>query len=173
VGPVLKQSSAADGLREITARGPHRKSAVGRYTAGMMVREYQARDRDELERLVRLMFPDAVDECAELLARPGAVFVVQRDDGKLGGYVEAGTRPYGAGCDTSPVAYIEAWYVDEDLRRRRWGAQLLAAVESWARRRGLSELASDAPLGNTISIAAQKSFGLREIERVVCFAKRL
>jgi aminoglycoside 6'-N-acetyltransferase I len=100
-------------------------------------------------------------------------FVIDRGDGRLGGYVEVGTRPYAEGCDTSPVAYVEAWYVEADLRRRGWGGKLFAAVEDWARAKGHSELASDSLLENHVSIAAHKSLGFSEVERQVCFAKKL
>ncbi|MCU1279282.1 MAG: sortase-like acyltransferase [bacterium] len=143
----------------------------------MKVRAFEDRDRNELVRLVRLMFPDVdvMREMDELMARldRNGLFVIAREDGRLGGYVEAGTRSYAEDCETSPVAYVEAWYVDEDLRRQRWGAKLFAAVESWARERGHTELASDAQLTNNVSIAAHKSLGFRETERLVCFAKRL
>ena len=60
----------------------------------------------------------------EILADPmQPVFVVDRSKGKLGGFLEAGIRKYAEGCDTSPVGYIEGWYVDEDLRDQGiWGS---------------------------------------------------
>lgn len=141
----------------------------------MQVRALEDRDRNELVRLIRLMFPDAdvMREMDELMERDGCVFVVARDDGRLGGYVEAGTRPYAEGCDSSPVAYVEAWFVDEDLRRHGWGGRLFAAVEEWARTHGHTELASGSLIDNNGSIAAHKSLGFSEIERQVHFAKRL
>ena len=137
--------------------------------AGMRVRAFDPRDQPELERLARLMFPDADDP----LGSHVTWFVVDRGDGRLGGYVEVGTRAYAEGCDTSPVAYVEAWYVDEELRRQGWGGRLFAAVEAWARDKGLSELASGSLLDNTTSIAAHKRLGFTEVERQVHFAKRL
>ena len=136
--------------------------------ARMQVRPYAEGDRAELERLARLMFPDAEDP----FGRDVVWFVLDRGDG-LGGYIEVGTRPYAEGCDTSPVAYVEAWYVDEDLRRHGWGGKLFAAVEAWARAHGHAELASGSLLDNHTSIAAHKALGFEEIERQVHFAKRL
>jgi len=133
------------------------------------VRAYEERDRSELERLARALFPDAGDD----LFSPGSTWFVIDRGGRLGGYVEVGTRPYAEGCDTSPVAYIEAWYVDDDLRRNGWGRRLFAAVEDWARAHGHTELASGSLLDNHVSIAAHKSLGFREVERQVHFAKRL
>lgn len=137
--------------------------------ARMQVRPFAASDRAELERLARAMFPDE----DEPFGADVTWFVVDRGDGRLGGYVEVGTRGYAEGCASSPVAYVEAWYVDADLRRRGWGGRLIAAVEAWARAQGLTELASDTLLDNAASIAAHRTLGFTEVERQVCFAKKL
>ncbi len=49
----------------------------------------------------------------------------------------------------------------------------MAAVAAWAKERGLTELASDALLDNSVSHAAHKAIGFEETERVVYFRKRL
>lgn len=84
-----------------------------------------------------------------------------------------GTRPYADGCATSPVGYIEAWYVDPDVRRSGFGRALLAAAETWARDRGYHAMASDALLDNEISHAAHRRAGCEEVDRVVQFRKDL
>ena len=101
------------------------------------------------------------------------VFVAERDDGSLAGFVEVGARPYADGCDTNPVGYIEAWYVDPDVRRRGYGRALLTAAEQWARDRGYREMASDASLENTVSHAAHRRAGYEEVDRVMQFRKVL
>jgi aminoglycoside 6'-N-acetyltransferase I len=58
------------------------------------------------------------------------VFVAARSNGKLGGFLEAGTRKYAEGCESSPVGYIEGWYVDEDLRERGIGKALVKKPKS-------------------------------------------
>jgi aminoglycoside 6'-N-acetyltransferase I len=112
---------------------------------------------------------------AEWLARPETVVLVAvRGEGAgLAGFAEAGTRPYADGCESSPVAFLEGWYVDADLRRTGVGAALLRAVESWARARGLSELASDALLESTTSHRAHEALGFIEVERAVRYRKPL
>lgn len=110
----------------------------------------------------------------ETRARADAeVFVAERADGSLSGFVEVGTRPYADGCDTSPVGYVEAWYVDPDVRRQGHGQALVAAAEAWARRRGYHEMASDARLDNVVSHAAHRRAGFEEVDRVVQFRKDL
>ena len=109
-----------------------------------------------------------------LLARgDAALFVAERPDASVCGYVEVGSRPYADGCDTSPVGYIEAWYVDPDVRRAGYGRALLAAAEGWARSRGYHEVASDARLDNIVSHEAHRRAGYEEVDRVVQFRKVL
>ena len=103
----------------------------------------------------------------------GEVFVIDRGDGTLAGFVEAGSRPYAEGCDTSPVGYVEAWWVDDDLRRQGYGRALLQAAEDWARSQGYSEMASDALLDNVASHRAHEASGYSEVERIVTFRKSL
>jgi aminoglycoside 6'-N-acetyltransferase I len=102
-----------------------------------------------------------------------ATFVVERLDGRLGGFIELSQRDYAEGCTSTPVAYIEGWYIDEDLRRQGLGAALVRAGERWARERGLKEIASDAEIGNEVSIMAHKAIGYEEEARIVCFRKRV
>jgi aminoglycoside 6'-N-acetyltransferase I len=101
------------------------------------------------------------------------VFVIERPDGKLAGFIEVGSRSYADGCETSPVAYIEAWYVDPDIRRSGLGRALLDAAENWGRSNGYSEIASDALLDNAVSYSAHKRCGYDEVGRIVQFRKLL
>lgn len=102
-----------------------------------------------------------------------AVFVIERPTGALAGYVEVASRAYADGCSTSPVGYVEAWFVDADVRREGYGRALLAAAEDWARRQGYAEIASDALLDNEISFHAHLGSGFRVVDRVVQFRKAL
>lgn len=108
------------------------------------------------------------------LARPDTiVLVAARATGPLAGFAEVGSRPYADGCDTSPVAFLEGWYVDPDVRRHGVGSALLRAAENWARLRGYSEFASDALLDNPVSHRAHEAFGFVEVERAVRYRKPL
>ncbi|MEO6445809.1 MAG: GNAT family N-acetyltransferase [Gemmatimonadaceae bacterium] len=102
------------------------------------------------------------------------VFVAARASGAhLAGFAEIGTRPYADGCDSCPVAYLEGWYVDADVRRIGVGAALVDACEKWARGRGLSEFASDALLDSEQSHRAHVALGFVEVERAVRYRKAL
>jgi aminoglycoside 6'-N-acetyltransferase I len=103
----------------------------------------------------------------------GVTFVVERTGGGLCGVIEVSLRNYAEGCMTSPVAYIEGWYVDEDSRRRTLGTRLVQAAEAWAKSQGLKEIASDTQIENAVSIQAHTRLGYDEVERLVCFRKAL
>ena len=102
-----------------------------------------------------------------------AVFVASNTDGQLVAFVEVGLRDHGEGCETSPVGYIEAWFVGEYVRGQKLGRELIHAAEEWARRKGCAEMASDTWLENEASIAAHLKLGYWEVERLVHFVKRL
>lgn len=141
----------------------------------MIIREVQATERHEYQRMRLTLWPDCDDSDIDpWFARDDAqTFVAVRADGALCGFVEAGTRPYADGCDSSPVGYVEGWWVAEDVRKTGVGRALLDAAEAWARGRGYSEIASDALLENTVSHEAHESCGYAEVERLVVFRKSL
>jgi len=76
-------------------------------------------------------------------------------------------------CSTSPVAFLEGWYVDSDLRRQGVGPALVRAAEAWACSRGFKEFASDTQLANTDSQRAHAAVGFIEVERLVAYRKVL
>jgi len=117
---------------------------------------------------------DHTNDMMVFLARPDAqVFIAERPDGSVCGYVEVGSRSIADGCSTSPVGYIEAWYVDPDVRREGFGRALLEAAEHWAVEQGYSEMASDALLENHVSHEAHKRNGYVEVDRVITYRKPL
>ncbi|WPP53047.1 aminoglycoside 6'-N-acetyltransferase [Catalinimonas niigatensis] len=77
------------------------------------------------------------------------------------------------GTTTSPVAYVEGIYVKPEYRKRGIGKQLITFGESWAKQKGCTEYASDVELPNTKSIAFHQKAGFEEVNRIVCFAKKL
>jgi aminoglycoside 6'-N-acetyltransferase I len=146
----------------------------------MDVRVCQRADDTEWLRMRRALWPqlaaaDEAKDAEEWRNRPDAtVLVVVRADGTgLAGFAEVGERAYADGCDTSPIAYLEGWYVDPDMRRRGLGAALVRAAEEWARGQGYRELASDALLENTTSQQAHVALGFTEVERAVKYCKTL
>lgn len=145
----------------------------------MAVRPASAADLGALADLRCALFPDdpPAHHRAELeaLIRSAdyGVLVAETAQG-LAGFAEVAPRTdYVNGCDTSPVAFLEAIYVAPDSRRQGVAGALVAAVEAWARARGLTELGSDALLENLTSHQMHEALGFEETERVVYFRKEL
>lgn len=114
-------------------------------------------------------------EVARIVNDPSkaAAFVCVGRDGCLYGVVEASLRDTAPGCASTPVGYLEAWYVEADRRRQGIGRELVAAAEDWARANGAREMASDTRRDNRPSLSAHKRLGYREVGGVVHFRKDL
>jgi aminoglycoside 6'-N-acetyltransferase I len=145
----------------------------------MIIRRLEPRDRVEWLRMRDALWPGLPpsqhqQEMARFSRESSlAVFVHVRENGRLGGFLEAGTRPYADGCESSPVGYIEGWYVDPDVRQQGVGRALIQAAENWAKEQGYSEMASDCLLENSISFQAHQHLGYREVDRLIHFHKSL
>src|SRR5688572_26715697 len=108
-----------------------------------MIRLIDENDRAEWLRMRTALWPgeQGLAEDITLFLTGGdkllkAVFVYERAEGgaprpaaegptPLGGFIEIGERAYAEGCETSPVAFIEGWYVDGDLRHQGIGRALV------------------------------------------------
>jgi aminoglycoside 6'-N-acetyltransferase I len=132
--------------------------------AALWPEEDTARLRDDVEAYFEGVIP---------VAMLAAVFLAEAPSGEIVGMLELSLRPYADGCDSSPVPYVEGWYVAEAYRRQGVGAALLKAAQDWARERDYTEMASDALLDNTDSERAHKALGFTEIERAIRFRKTL
>jgi aminoglycoside 6'-N-acetyltransferase I len=145
----------------------------------MNIRRGTSADQTEWLRMRHELWPDVepedlLKEMDRILNDPMTpIFVAERPGGRLGGFIETGTRKYAEGCETSPVGYIEGWYVDEDLRSLGVGKALVEVAEHWARQQGMKEMASDTWLENEGSIVVHLKLGYEEVERSVHFAKTL
>jgi len=102
-----------------------------------------------------------------------SVFVFEREGGGLGGFVSFSLRLWAEGCDSTPVPYIEGWWVAPDLRHTGVGRALVTAVEDWCRENGYRELGSDVELGNKVSLRAHAALGFEPTLRLQFFRKRL
>lgn len=143
------------------------------------IRRATHEDKPEWIRMRQGLWPDAPLEYLDydlddILADPEqAAFVASRADGSLIAFIEASLREYAEACETSPVGYIEAWFVDPHVRGQKLGREMMQAAEGWAREKGCTEMASDTWLENEAGIAAHLKMGYWEVERLVHFVKRL
>src|SRR5262249_5812195 len=101
-----------------------------------------------------------------------AAFLCRLDGGAYAGFAEAAMRTdYVNGCETSPVAFLEAVFVERAHRRKGIARALCGAVEAWARQQGCREFASDADIANRVSHRMHAALGFAETDRVVLFSQ--
>ena len=135
----------------------------------MSVRPMRPDEMPQVQTMMHALLPaePSYDFCEE------AVWVWEREGGGLGGFVSVSLRPWAQGCASTPVPFIEAWWVAPDLRRTGVGGALVSAAERWCLERGYDELGSDAELHNDVSLRAHAALGFEPTLRVQYFRKRL
>lgn len=144
------------------------------------IRAATKNDFGEWQRLRQALWPDCRGarsrlEMREQMSDPRkfGVLVLERGDGRLGGFIELALRDGVDGAAREVTGFVEGWFVEADLRGAGWGRRLIAAGGKWARERGMTELASDAELWNRAGIRAHLAVGFRETFRSVQFIKKL
>lgn len=149
-------------------------------TPGISIRPVNENDLNEWFRLRKKLWDGISDddhrnEMLDVLEHPEAQLVLVADAGagKLVGFLEASIRPYVEDCQTDHVGYLEGWFVDSEYRKQGLGGALVAAAEDWAFERGCTEMASDAELGNELSLKAHIALGYEETSRLVHLRKEL
>ncbi|MDD1444145.1 GNAT family N-acetyltransferase [Dolichospermum sp. ST_sed3] len=142
------------------------------------VRRVAQKDKAEWLRMRKGVWPEAPDEYLDydmddVLASDKCAVFFALIKGAPAGLIEVHLRESAEGCFSSPVGYIEAWFVDESLRGKGVSGVLAAAAEDWARGKGCTDMASDTWLDNEASIRAHARMGYSEVERLVHFVKQL
>lgn len=144
----------------------------------IIVRRIASEERETWFQMRKGIWPDTPDhylwfDMDKILASETDAVFLAFVDGTPAGMIETRLRDYGEGCSTSPVGYIEGWFVAPEFRGNEVAGLLIAAAESWAREKGCTEMASDTWLDNEISIRAHIKLGYFEVERLVHFVKKL
>lgn len=143
------------------------------------VRPLREDDLPEWFRLRRMLWDELTeeehrDEMLDIYEHTDSQLVlVAETDGRLIGFLEASIRPFVEDCITDHVGYLEGWFVEPGFRRYGIGGDLVRSAERWARKKGCTEMASDAEVGNDLSLAAHLKLGYTETSRLVHLRKDL
>lgn len=145
------------------------------------IRRLNAMDEAEWLRLRLALWPDSDPE--ELREEMPAyveggdrriyALVADRGGDRLGALMELSLRGQAEGCFSSPVGYIEALYVDEDLRREGLATRMFEQACKWFRQMGCAEVASDCVLENEAGVSFHEALGFEEVGRLVHFVYTL
>jgi aminoglycoside 6'-N-acetyltransferase I len=144
------------------------------------VRRLLEKDVAEWFRLRKLLWDESADdehksEMRDIFEHIDTQFVLvaETSNGKLVGFLEASIRPFVEDCRTDHVGYLEGWFVEQEYRQNGIGGKLVEAAENWARSKGCEEMASDAEIGNELSLTAHQNLGYEETSRLVHLRKDL
>jgi len=146
-----------------------------------VVRPVEDSDAAAWLRMRAALWPDGADthaaEIEEFLSgtalEPLAVLIAEDPEKGPIGFAELSLRACAEGCRTSPVGYLEGWFVEAEARGRGVGRLLVEAAARWARGRGCRELASDSAAANEISRTAHQSAGFEETGLIRCYRRDL
>ena len=142
------------------------------------IRRITWEDKSEWLRMRKGVWPEASDDYLDydmddVLSSDRNIVFFALGEGIPIGMIEAHLRESAEGCFSTPVGYIEAWFVDEEFRGKGVAGILTDAAENWAREKACKEMASDTWLENEPSIRAHTKLGYAEVERLVHFVKQL
>ena len=143
------------------------------------VRRLAETDIDEWFRLRKMLWDEVSDaehqaEMVDIYQHTDTQLVLAADlgNGKLCGFLEASIRPFVEDCHTDHVGYLEGWFVEPKYREQGIGGKLVREAERWAHRKGATEMASDAEVGNEMSLEVHQSLGYVETSRLVHLGPR-
>ena len=117
--------------------GYKRYSTNVRYV--MTIREITEHDRLDWLRLRDSLWPGSLSDHDLETSRyfeerpPGPIVFLAEAEGRVVGFLELDFRKYAPGCRSSPVPFIEGWYVEPAFQRRGIGRALVKAAEERAR----------------------------------------
>jgi aminoglycoside 6'-N-acetyltransferase I len=145
----------------------------------MKVRKLTKTDRPKWLELRRALWPDCPAarhalEMEQWQRSGGVVLLAESPGGQAVGFAEVSIRQdHVEGTSSTPVPYLEGWYVVPGHRRKGVGRALVKGAEDWALEAGYSELASDVEGENHEAIQAHRGLGFREVGRSVHFVRPL
>ena len=129
----------------------------------MAVQMWDSHSIDELEK-----------EFLETLNDEKAAFFIKYANDLPVGFAQCGLRTdYVKGTESSPVGYLEGVFIEADYRKSGYAKELLLACQQWAKNMGCTEFASDCELDNAGSLKFHMAMGFDEVNRIICFKKRI
>jgi len=146
----------------------------------MIFRKAEISDIKQVSELALLLWPDAtmselIDEFTEIIddVKINAVFVCEYQN-QIVAFAHVCLRyDYVEGTDSSPVGYMEGIFVSELYRRMGIARKLFKTRIDWAKTKGCEEVASDTELNNIDSQHFHDKMGFCEVNRIVCYTKKI
>ena len=144
-----------------------------------MVKSAEVNDLGVLAGLAALLWQnhsaeDLFHEFSKIMSKGESQFFLKYEEDMPVGFAQCQLRhDHVEGTETTPVGYLEGIFVKEGYRNKGYAKELLAECEAWAKRNGCHEFASDCEINNIGSFRFHKAMNFAEVNRIICFTKRL
>ena len=144
-----------------------------------MIRKASKNDIRIIANLAVLLWDDnsvdeLADEFSEILSKDDAQIFLKYEDDIPVGFAQCQLRyDYVEGTETTPVGYLEGIFIMESYRNRGYAKELLNKCEMWVKDKGCKEFASDCEIDNDSSFQFHKAMNFTEVNRIICFTKKL
>ena len=144
-----------------------------------MIKEATIQEVEKVAKLALELWPRhtliaMMQEMEKFISQSEATVFLAYDGDEAVGFSQCQLRyDYVEGTKSSPVGYLEGLYVKDDFRNRGYAKRLVRACEKWAKEKDCREFASDCELNNKESLAVHLKLGFKEVNRIICFTKKL
>lgn len=119
-------------------------------------------------------YDELKSEFEAISSRKNEIVFTAYVDEKMIAFAHCGIRKeYVEGTKSSPVAYLEAIYVEKEYRKTGIATKLIRCCENWAKNKGLTEFASDCDINNANSRSLHKNCGFNEASTLVHYVKEI
>ena len=109
-----------------------------------------------------------------IVSEKACIYVFEDEDKRIKGFAQCNLRyDYVEGTQSSPVGFLEGIFITEEYRGKGIGKLLLNAVELWAKENGCIEFACDCGINNSTSYNFHIHHGFKEVNRIICFSKKI
>ena len=146
----------------------------------ILIREATINDSDEIANLAKEIWKnnsisELKKEFTESMASVKAcIYVFEDKDKRIKGFAQCNLRyDYVEGTKSSPVGFLEGIFITEEYRGKGIGKVLLSAAQSWAKENGCIEFACDCGINNSTSYNFHIHNGFKEVNRIICFSKKI
>lgn len=144
-----------------------------------MIKKAEQNDIETIASLAVMMWgnhtvDDLKKEFLEIISKGDSQFFLKYENNIPVGFAQCQLRhDYVEGTKTTPVGYLEGIFIEKDFRNKGYAKELLTECEKWAKESGCIEFASDCDIDNDSSLRFHKAMNFREVNRIICFTKKL
>lgn len=114
---------------------------------------------EPVDKLIHDTFVIIEGACFHNGQRKWKVFILENDEGKLCGFLEASAGVNKENGTASVTASLEGLFIESSFRKKGWGRKLVEKMEEWAKSEGCTEIVSETNIYRKAGIESYRSMG--------------